>query len=640
MDIIFFKSDLAWNRFSNIDENSSDEEIIKAITEYYSHEWSEVEVKIENNMIIIHVESKNWITPPEEIQWIARLAQQWQYDRARKKLKELLEKYPNDSELYRLYGQTLSDEWNLDEAEKWLIDCLKYNPENVRWLVMLWNIYNQWWKKELAKILYKRALDKNDTDIYALSNYWSLCLELWDFKEARDVLEKALKIDDEYWVTNYSLWVVEYNENNYLPAFNFALKAWENVDKRDPRTQSIMKLLVNIANAQDENLVIEALYIPFKDELEKELWKKIVFRRDDGIKSVARVKVAEYYWTDEHIVLFNPKNFWYKYSIMHELAHLKMISEARKIWKNKTIWTSYDKKQELVKYLENNSTYMQKQYESHFESYATEILQQVYNSPLDLCVENYLFNKYEGLRPSQFLFQMQLIMSAIDVAHNKDLKERVPELIYDSNIIMNSILAQQIKDLYWVDYTADFWHNDLIRTGKKLYDKFDSQKDSMQPWDEYDLVKIWAEKLGFNEYFEYDDEDLSKDVKWWVRVNDDSEDYQIEDIQAEVEKLEPDSSEINMAVVMYCLGAIRFFRTKTQKEIQFIAYELAMRWNQWIKYWEDAKYHIDSIPWKEFSWYEFLSYMYVAWQILKPEADLWLDYSREYELAKQLDSKK
>ena len=119
-----------------------------------------------------------------------------------------------------------------------------------------------------------------------------------------------------------------------------------------------------------------------------------------------------------------------------------------------------------------------------------------------------------------------------------------------------------------------------------------------------------------------------------------SEDYQIEDIQAEVEKLEPDSSEINMAVVMYCLAAIRFFRTKTQKEIQFIAYELAMRWNQWIKYWEDAKYHIDSIPWKEFSWYEFLSYMYVAWQILKPEADLWLDYSREYELAKQLDSKK
>ena len=71
-----------------------------------------------------------------------------------------------------------------------------------------------------------------------------------------------------------------------------------------------------------------------------------------------------------------------------------------------------------------------------------------------------------------------------------------------------------------------------------------------------------------------------------------------------------------------------------------IWYELAMRWSQWIQYWEDSKYYIDSIPWKEFSWYEFLSYMYVAWKILKPEADLWLDYSREYELAKQLDSKK
>ena len=48
MNIIFLKSDLAWNRFSNIDENSSDEEIINAIKEFYSHEWSEVEVTIEN----------------------------------------------------------------------------------------------------------------------------------------------------------------------------------------------------------------------------------------------------------------------------------------------------------------------------------------------------------------------------------------------------------------------------------------------------------------------------------------------------------------------------------------------------------------------------------------------------------------
>jgi hypothetical protein len=96
----------------------------------------------------------------------------------------------------------------------------------------------------------------------------------------------------------------------------------------------------------------------------------------------------------------------------------------------------------------SEATYMQKSFENHFESYATDILQQVYNSPLDLCVENYLYNNYEELRPSQFLFQMQLIMSAIEVANNQDLKLRVPEIIYDSNITMNSILAQQIKDLY------------------------------------------------------------------------------------------------------------------------------------------------------------------------------------------------
>lgn len=638
MNIIFLKSDLAWNRFSNIDENSSDEEIINAIKEFYSHEWSEVEVTIENGIITIHFESKQWYASQEEIHWIARLAQQQEFDRARKKLWELLENYPNDSELYRLYGQTLSDEWKLDEAEKWLIDCLKYNPENAWWLVMLWNIYNQQWKKDLAKILYKRALDKNDQDIYALSNYWSLCLELRDLKEAREVLEKALKIDSDNWITNYTLWAVEYNENNYLVAFDLVLKARKNIDKRDSRIQSIFKLLINISNAQDENLLIETLYIPFKEKLEKELWKKIIFRQDDWIKSIARVKIAEYYWTDEHIVLFNPKNFGYKYSIMHELTHLKMISEARKLWKNKIITSSYEKKEKLVESMQNNATYMQKSFENHFESYATEILQQVYNSPLDLCVENYLYNTYKELRPSQLLFQMQLIMSAIDVANNQDLKVRVPEIIYDSNITMNSILAQQIKDLYWIDKISEFGHNDLVRLWKKLYDKFDSQKDSMQPWDEYDLVELWADKLWF--WWYYDIEIEGEDLEKWTHVKDDSQKYSVDEIQAEVERLEPDSSEINMAVVMYCLAAIRFFRNKTKREIEMIWYELAMRWSQWIQYWEDSKYHIDSIPWKEFSWYEFLSYMYVAWKILKPEADLWLDYSREYELAKQLDSKK
>ncbi len=639
--ILIKKSDLARNKFSDINENSSDEEIIKNITKYYSKRWNDVNIKIENNTIIIKLEGEeNISTPQERMNDIIKLAENWQYNTAKQKIKEQLKIYNKDSELYRLYWQILSDEWNLPEAEKWLIDCLKYNPENIRGLVMLWNIYNNQWKKELAKKLYKRAINKNDSDIYALSNYWSLCIELWDFKEAKDALDKALEIDSEYRVVNYSQWIVEYNLGNYLEAFNFALKAQKNTDKRDPRAKSIMKLLINTAEAQDKNLVIEALYIPLKEQLEKELWKKILFKNDDSIRSVARIKIAEHYWTNEHIILFNTKKFWYKYSIMHELIHLKMISDARKIWKNKVIWSDWNKKQELIKHLKRNSTYIQKQYEANFESYTTDILTQLYNSPLDLYVENDLFNKYKELRPSQFLFQMQLIISAIDVAHNKDLEERVPKLIYDSNIIMNSIIAQQIKDLYWVDYTGNFWHEDLVETGKELYDKFNSQKDSMEPWDEYELIKIWAYKLWFKDYFEYNNEDLDEKINSWLHIEDDSENYSIDEIQEEVKKISSDSNEINITIVMYCLKAIHFFRTKSKKETSIIAYELAVKWQWWIKYWEDSKYYINSIPWKEFSWYEFLSYLYVAWQILKPDADLWLDYSKEYELAKQIDSKK
>ena len=153
-------------------------------------------------------------------------------------------------------------------------------------------------------------------------------------------------------------------------------------------------------------------------------------------------------------------------------------------------------------------------------------------------------------------------------------------------------------------------------------------------------TRVFTQGVAISTGRQLDIEIEGEDLEKWKHVKDDSQKYSVDEIQAEVERLEPDSSKINMAVVMYCLAAIRFFRNKTKREIEMIWYELAMRWSQWIQYWEDSKYHIDSIPWKEFSWYEFLSYMYVAWKILKPEADLWLDYSREYELAKQLDSKK
>ncbi len=636
--ILFNKSDLARNKFSWINESSSNDEILEAIKNFYKKEKIDVDIEIDGNTIKVNMLWINGWVSQKEINWIAKLAQQWQFDRARKKLKELLEKYPAESDLYRLYWQTLSDEWEVEEAEKRLIDCLKYNPDNKRGLVMLWNIYNQLWKKDLAKKLYKRALEKDNRDIYALSNYWALCLELWDNEEAEKTLTKAFEIDKDYWVTNYSLWILYFNEKEYLKAFDFTLIARHNVDKNDPRTQSVMKMLIKICIAYDNDFMVETLYIPLKEKLEGELWKKILFRKDDWISQCAVIKIAEYYWTNEHIVLFNPKNHWYKYCIMHELTHLKMISEARKKWTNLIMTSSYEQKEELINNLKEKANYMQIWMESVFNSWADSILLQVYNSPLDLLVENYLYNEYKELRPSQFLFQLWLIAQWIEIAQNAELKKKVPEIIFDANVVMNSITAQQIKDLYWVDKTEEFGHNDLVRLWKKLYDKFYSRKNSMEPWDEYELVKIRADKLWFLNYFTTEKEDLNwKNIKKVEHIK--PKDLSLDKVTEAVKRIWGDSEEINMAVVMYCLAAIRFFKDKTHAEISKIWYELAIRWSKWIKLWEESTYYINSIPWKEFTWYEFLSYMYVAWQILKPEADLWLDYSKEYELAKQLDSK-
>ena len=91
---------------------------------------------------------------------------------------------------------------------------------------------------------------------------------------------------------------------------------------------------------------------------------------------------------------------------------------------------------------------------------------------------------------------------------------------------------------------------------------------------------------------------------------------------------------LNMAVVMFMIGAIEFFKTKSKDEIKKIAFEIAMQGAH--GYDPNVKnYKLSSIVNKSFSGYEILAYYYVSWAIAIPEAlsELNLPFDEEYKLA-------
>lgn len=90
-----------------------------------------------------------------------------------------------------------------------------------------------------------------------------------------------------------------------------------------------------------------------------------------------------------------------------------------------------------------------------------------------------------------------------------------------------------------------------------------------------------------------------------------------------------------MAVVGHMVEALNFFSTRPPDEIKIIAVEIAMLGTQGFK---PAKtdYKINSIPGKQFTGYQILSYMYVSFALVIPEGvdELGLNYKHEFEMAK------
>ena len=90
---------------------------------------------------------------------------------------------------------------------------------------------------------------------------------------------------------------------------------------------------------------------------------------------------------------------------------------------------------------------------------------------------------------------------------------------------------------------------------------------------------------------------------------------------------------INMAVVMFMVEALNYFKNFSKDEVKKIAFEIAMQGTQ--GYNPDNNYKLNSIPNISFTGYQILAYYYVSWSIAIPEAvkELQLPFDEEYKLA-------
>jgi hypothetical protein len=392
------------------------------------------------------------------------------------------------------------------------------------------------------------------------------------------------------------------------------------------------------------------IFREYRHKLEFACDKEIDIIEDSEIPTAAKMEFAENYDREKHTVKFKPNYPAVEHLIMHELVHLDFAIEARKEGLNQLFVSNQSHKAIFIKGIESTIKQLAKIgiEEDSIANYCSGLFEginrQTFNTPIDLFIEDFLYKEFSELRPYQFISIYGLIQEGIKAVTDKRVVELSPSDILSKSKIYNIVNALQYKELYGIDLVNNFQATpNELKQANALYAEFLEYKDNKEPAEEYELVLHWAEDLKLEKNFELVSEDEFRNKRTNIdnlleSIENDPFDVETKNPykEREMEKFQKSQEEIgtNMAVVMFMVDALQYFKDKKIEDIKKIAFEIAMFGTQGFRP-DKTDYTMPSMPNKKFSGYHILAYYYVSWKLAIPEmvSELQLPYENEYKLA-------
>ncbi len=548
-------------------------------------------------------------------------------------------------------GQILSDEGDPEEAINSLIDALRWNSKNGYALLMMGNIFAKS-KNDVPTAMqyYDQALLANPNDNIAINNIGANLMQQGKLEEAKKYFWEALKINDKYPNTHFALGMIAEIEDDLHSSFYSTIQAIKLNKNNDVLYQNSVRQAFGIATRIIEKGEGKKIFREYRKKLEFEGGKEIDIVEDTEIPTAAKIEFAENYDKQKHIVKYKPNYPAVEHLIMHELVHLDFVIEARKGELNQLFISTQENKSEFIKGLEPTIKKFNKMGipENSIASYCSSLFdgmnRQIFNTPIDLFIENFLFNEYSELRPYQFLSLYALIQEGLKAVTDKKIVDLSPKDILSKSKIYNLVSAIQFKDLFGLDLIKDFQASPIeLKHANEFYNEYLQYRDDKEPAEEYEMVIHWAEDLKLDKNFE-----LVNEVEYRTKRTDidnlltsiekDPYDLEFKDPykEREMNKFQKSQEKIgtNMAVTMFMVDALQYFETVPKEKIKAIAVEIAMNGTQGYRP-DGNDYRISAIPGKLFSGYHILAYYYVSWMLAIPEmvSELHLPYDDEYKLA-------
>ncbi|MGI8582304.1 MAG: tetratricopeptide repeat protein [Chitinophagaceae bacterium] len=654
MKIIHKLDDFLFTIFPELTRGGGNDLIIQTLENYYTYGPYRPKVSVDNDWVTIEIDTPTIISQEADYKKTVALCEQGKYSAAKPILKKLIEKNPANSEYHRIMGQILSDEGDQEEAINCLIDALRWNSKNGYALLMIGNIFAKF-KNDVPTAMkyYDQALIANPNDNIAINNIGANLMQQGKTEEAKKYFWEAIKINDQYPNTHFALGMIAEKENDLNSAFFSTIQAIKLNKNRDTLYQNSVRQVFDMAKRIIATNEGKRIFREYRHKLEFEGGTEIDIVEDAEIPTAAKIEFAENYNRPKHIVRYKPKYTSVEHLIMHELVHLHFVIEARKDELNQLFVATQNHKKEFIKGLEptikklNKLGVSDKAVADYCSALFDGMNRQIYNTPVDLFIENFLYIEYAELRPYQFLSLYALVQEGLKAVTDKKIIDLSPKDILSKSKIYNIVNAIQFRELFGIDFLKDFQATQSeLKHANAFYEEYLQYKEDKEPAEEYELVLHWAEDLQLDKNFELvsekeyrtkrtDIDNLLSSIEkdpYDVESADPYKERQMENFQKSQETIGT-----NMAVVMFMVEALQFFKGMAKDEIKKIAFEIAMQGTEGYRPGK-KDYSISSIPNKLFSGYNILAYYYVSWALAMPgeEDKLGLNYEEEYAMAKQI----
>jgi tetratricopeptide (TPR) repeat protein len=627
--------------------------LVREIGDYYS--WGNIKptVTIDKDFVTIQIDNALIVQQDKDFQKVLALSDRGKYHEAKPILERLIKNNPTISEYHRVLGQILSELGDHQEAINVLIDALKWNPKNESALIMMGNIFFRDLKDpETALTYFKEVVARNPENALAYNNIGSALLQKGEVQEGIDFLELAWQKDKTFPNTAYGLAYAYEKYGNNQKAFEWAteclkLTAGKNKQLYALSLDIVSKALKAITTQNDGSYLFEE----FKDYLQKRSGLEVRDEEDKTIVSTAKLEIAEYYNRNYHLIKFKPDREFLAHLKMHELVHLDLVLDAREENINKSFVSTGEQKALFFRNYKDTINKLSKSgiSEEKISGFMTSLFEgmnlQMYNTPIDLFIEDYLYNHYPDLRPYQFASLYTLQMEAKKAIEDVSGKKFVPIEIFKASKILNLVNALLFRDLFGLDMVKEYNPTPLeLKEANRFWNEFQEYRHDKEPGEEYELIEHWGKDLGLDKYFELMFEnDYQKRPKnldeFMASLEDDpfgvNVDTQLKEKENEAFLKGQAKIGTNMAVTMFMVDALKYFENLDQPKIKKIALDIAMLGTQGFNPNKDG-YRVPSIEGKSFSGYQILAYYYVSFKLAIPEllSQLQLPFDEEYKMAR------